>query len=999
MPEEKRASRSEKEGLLTADASDQVLPPVLDGAAVSEHFEIGTLKSSCFRNNGSSYGLRSSEINVHRASKVACDRSFDARSNFMHFADNRVSSFIRGRDWMAPGVFRTSNDWYSSRGVVCVRNCVRGPIFSIFAISSLLVALFCSDVFVVLQIPTNQELSLILSIAFMLFTLEFLILNCVDPAYPLSFFFWMDLVGTISMVFDIPYLLGPDATAPIQLTEGKHAGNGNVVVVRAARAARMGARAGRLSRVVKLIRFLQKDSGEKEEEVKVAKVISNKLSDLLSIRVAFLTICIAMVLPTFSLFKYPATDESMMAWTQMLSHDAEDYRHLKDDSSTKGSALAGAKAHLKKELGRFARFYSSHSYGPYRVCLGPDGDGTQECWQLDSVFSAPKRRASIWEMEEGAVRVFFDMSSPMRTDAGTSIGLISLTIMVMCFFSMILSTSITEIALKPLERMLSTVRQRCAQIFKYTGELQETPGEQNAEEEDTDDQTNLQSNEFELLERAIAKLAAIANLSATKNLPDTSGNGEENDLMMLSWMQGEHVVELMPENTVRGTRVSTDTGSMVMASTLSTSNNNMLAAFRSRTQGRATHTQSMLGYSDDSDLMRQVAKIPSNITESIQTQDFNSLDVPKESKIVLAAYIVWTYPGSCELVQAILEEQVLFKFVVSAEKSYLPNKFHNFSHALDVVYAVSRLMRLTTAGRFLTEVTQYWLLIAAIGHDLGHMALGNSYLIETSDELAVVYNDRSPLENMHCSKLFQILTDAQANVFAQFDKEAYKKIRQGVIDAILHTDIIKHNEMIKELGLLYQMNSDDFDTLEPTPGVNDVLTSKGQMMSNMFLHCADIGNPTKPWALCRRLAYLCLDEFFSQGDAEKAAGIPVQMLNDRNKVNGPNSQIGFIEFMMTPFVEAILPLFPQLEELPKNLGENIKSWASEWQDKTSPAEDDVEKMTKRILKVTSKCEILTRVELRIDVAQQDKNTMSRTSRKSVRRGITMRGSVARRPAA
>ena len=76
-----------------------------------------------------------------------------------------------------------------------------------------------------------------------------------------------------------------------------------------------------------------------------------------------------------------------------------------------------------------------------------------------------------------------------------------------------------------------------------------------------------------------------------------------------------------------------------------------------------------------------------------------------------------------------------------------------------------------------------------------------------------------------------------------------------------------------------------------------------QTLMNALLHCADIGNPMKsaleigliglmlrPWEICYQLAHLCLDEFFAQGDMEKERGIPVQMLNDREKVNRPNSQ-------------------------------------------------------------------------------------------------------------
>ena len=38
----------------------------------------------------------------------------------------------------------------------------------------------------------------------------------------------------------------------------------------------------------------------------------------------------------------------------------------------------------------------------------------------------------------------------------------------------------------------------------------------------------------------------------------------------------------------------------------------------------------------------------------------------------------------------------------------------------------------------------------------------NKYLIATHDPLAILYNDASPLENMHASTLFQLLQDLQS---------------------------------------------------------------------------------------------------------------------------------------------------------------------------------------------------------------------------------------------
>merc|ERR1740123_157825 len=172
----------------------------------------------------------------------------------------------------------------------------------------------------------------------------------------------------------------------------------------------------------------------------------------------------------------------------------------------------------------------------------------------------------------------------------------------------------------------------------------------------------------------------------------------------------------------------------------------------------------------------------------------------------------------------------------------------------------------------MSQYVQYWLLIAAIGHDLGHWGVNNQFLIDSSHELAVMYNDRSPLENMHCSKLFLIIGDPSTNVFPGVTKEEYSEMRKGIIAAILHTDVTKHNEMVKELNLLYQMNSEAFDSDAPE-SATEVLHNHSQLIANSLLHCADIGNPTKPWKVCHRYAHLILDEFFAQGDKEKELGI------------------------------------------------------------------------------------------------------------------------------
>merc|ERR1719199_1598735 len=162
--------------------------------------------------------------------------------------------------------------------------------------------------------------------------------------------------------------------------------------------------------------------------------------------------------------------------------------------------------------------------------------------------------------------------------------------------------------------------------------------------------------------------------------------------------------------------------------------------------------------------------------------------------------------------------------------------------------------------------------------------------------------------------------------------------------------------MMKELALLYQMNSEVFDESSVSKdAICEVLQGHVQLAINAMLHGADVGNPMKPWALAQTLAHLCVDEFFAQGDLEKAAGIPVQMLNDREKVNRPNSQLGFIEFVIAPLAEAIVHLFPQLGGLATNLGENVQHWMDVWVDEVHPNEEVLAKMQSRVTKVIGRC--------------------------------------------
>jgi len=91
---------------------------------------------------------------------------------------------------------------------------------------------------------------------------------------------------------------------------------------------------------------------------------------------------------------------------------------------------------------------------------------------------------------------------------------------------------------------------------------------------------------------------------------------------------------------------------------------------------------------------------------------------------------------------------------------------------------------------------------------------------------------------------------------------------------------------------------------------------------SFIIHAADISNPTKPLPIYKEWAQRCVDEFFKQGDLEKKMGMPISFNCDRNTVSLPQSQLGFMDVIVSPLFNVLNEYFPQLSFTLENLKEN-----------------------------------------------------------------------------
>lgn len=82
--------------------------------------------------------------------------------------------------------------------------------------------------------------------------------------------------------------------------------------------------------------------------------------------------------------------------------------------------------------------------------------------------------------------------------------------------------------------------------------------------------------------------------------------------------------------------------------------------------------------------------------------------------------------------------------------------------------------------------------IGAACHDYQHPGVNNVYVINTRSDLAIKYNDKSPLENHHVAATFFLLMKGENDILENFNKDNYKQFRDRMIQLILATDMSVH---------------------------------------------------------------------------------------------------------------------------------------------------------------------------------------------------------------
>ena len=278
----------------------------------------------------------------------------------------------------------------------------------------------------------------------------------------------------------------------------------------------------------------------------------------------------------------------------------------------------------------------------------------------------------------------------------------------------------------------------------------------------------------------------------------------------------------------------------------------------------------------------------------------------------------------------IISQKKLDSFLYTVSDSYKETTlYHNSLHGSDVAQSLCNYFIGSNAEEVLetTVLDLLGMIVSAMGHDLGHPGYNNGFHINSSSDLAITYNDISCLENFHTSFLFKILRKEENNILERFSTQNYKTIRKRMISQILATDMAHHAEVVSLIRAKIKACEDEgVESFQLLSGNEKTKFEEQQILLNYMIHAADLGHNTKKFEISLEWVSLLSEEFWQQGDIEKSKGIPISFLCDRDKIDVPRSQVGFLKgFIITTF-DCLVSMFPNLKYTMENAKNNIKEW-------------------------------------------------------------------------
>eukprot|EP00668_Euglena_longa_P002192 GGOE01002536.1.p1 GENE.GGOE01002536.1~~GGOE01002536.1.p1 ORF type:complete len:662 (-),score=189.21 GGOE01002536.1:361-2346(-) len=250
-----------------------------------------------------------------------------------------------------------------------------------------------------------------------------------------------------------------------------------------------------------------------------------------------------------------------------------------------------------------------------------------------------------------------------------------------------------------------------------------------------------------------------------------------------------------------------------------------------------------------------------------------------------------------------IDEQVAINFFSQVEAGYHPNPYHNSVHGADVMHILHYALHQGKGKEVLglQDHDVLAMLLAGMIHDFDHPGLNNNFHVKVQSYLATLYNDRSMLENHHLAEVFDLIKTPKFNILHSLTPQHYTDVRDTMVEVVLYTDMQLH---AKILGNWKRRLTQDHNLSQKK--------EDQRLALSMCIKMADISNCCRPLDIYLKWSTVLVEEFFLQGDNEKARGDPISPFMDRQQPFMGKSQVAFMNYVIIPMFESVAECLPEM---------------------------------------------------------------------------------------
>ena len=402
------------------------------------------------------------------------------------------------------------------------------PYFTLCAIMCIF-SLYAQDFNIAFFPPTaDTTISVLLTIIFVLFCCDLIVSSVLRSGYFLSFFFVLDLIGTVSLILDISYMLPLDTQSLHDGSAGQHATqSGNLVrITRVARVFRI----MQIMRVVRLLKFhsdmdvrkthqqTHTTSGVNTSDKHTANKVGLQLSELIDKRVILMLLGLLIILPFFTV--------------DMTNYGVSEQMGLNMLDAIITSPAAANTSDATTYLTTYESYHSNLIY------LHISAASLTPVNLLDQYTDSLRATDyDTYTTGSGSMAVFNIKSQYFQSSLYTII-LTTIIIVMFVLGSVLISKDVYFLVVAPLERMTSIIKKLAGTICFLTNNEHDDPvsrtsagsdkgskgGSEADEASDEDDDTartrdGMPANETRVIEGIIEKLGAIFQVEPDATMP------------------------------------------------------------------------------------------------------------------------------------------------------------------------------------------------------------------------------------------------------------------------------------------------------------------------------------------------------------------------------------------------------------------------------------------------------------------------------------------------